>query len=79
MVLTPAVVKSIKVRYVYKLKYIKDESIKKYKTRLVTLDSGQVPGMDVFKHFCTCGKEYHCWTLVRISLFSNMHFATLTL
>ena len=44
---TPAGVKPIKSRYVYKRKYNKDGSIKKYKARLVALGYGQVPGVDI--------------------------------
>ena len=53
VVLTPAGIKPIKSRYVYKRKYDKDGSIKKYKARLVALSYGHVSGVDVF-NTCTC-------------------------
>ena len=40
----------IKLRYVYKRKYNKDGTVKKYKTRLVALGYGQVSGVDVFQY-----------------------------
>ena len=38
----------MKSRYVYKRKYNKNGSIKKYKARLVALGYGEVPGVDTF-------------------------------
>ena len=63
MVPTPAGVKPIKWRYVYIRMYNKDGSIKKYKARLVALDYGQVPGVDVFN------TEYHCAITISISIY----------
>ena len=45
---TPPGVKPIKSRYIYRRKYNKNGSIKKYKARLVALDYGLVSGVDVF-------------------------------
>ena len=47
---SPPGVKSIKSRYVYRRKYNKDGSIKKYKARLVALGYGQVSGVVCLTH-----------------------------
>ena len=54
---TPVGVKPIKSRYVFKRKYKKDGTIRKYKARLVALRYGQVPGVDVFNAFAPVVKS----------------------
>ena len=70
---TPAGVKPIKSRYVYKRKYNEDGSIKKYKARLVALGYGQVPGVDVFNTFAPVVKSITVRLLLALAFIFNMH------
>jgi hypothetical protein len=70
---TPDGVKPIKSRYVYKRKYNKDGSVKKYKARLVALGYGQVPGVDVFNTFAPVVKGITVRLLLALALIFSMH------
>ena len=70
---TPTGVKPIKSRYVYNRKYHKDESIKKYKARLVALGCGQVPGVDVFNTFAPVVKSITVRLLLALAFIFNIH------
>ena len=69
----PAGVKPIKSRYVYKRKYNKDGSIKKYTARLVALGYGQVPGVDVFNTFAPVFKSTTVRLLLALACIFNMY------
>ena len=69
----PPGVTPIKSRYVYKRKYNKDGSIKKYKARHVALGYGQVPGVDVFNTFAPVVKGITVRLLLALSLVFHMH------
>ena len=70
---TPPGVKPIKSRYVYRRKYNKDGSIKKYKARLVALGYGQVSGVDVFNTFAPVVKSITVRLLLALAFIFNMH------
>ena len=73
LVPTPPGVKAIKSRYVYRRKYNKDGSIKKYKARLVALGFGQVSGVDVFNTFAPVVKSITVRLLIALAFIFNMH------
>ena len=70
VVSTPAGVKPIKSRYVYKRKYNKDGSFKKCKSRLVALGYSQVLGVDVFNTFAPVVKSITVRLLLALALYS---------
>ena len=70
---TPAGVKPIKSRYLYKRKYNKDGSIKKYKARLAALGYGLAPGVDVFNTFVPVVKSITVQLLLALTFLFNMY------
>ena len=69
---TPPDERPIKSRYVYKRKYNKDGTVKKYKARLVALGYGQVSRVDVFDTFAPVVKSVPVQLLLAIALIMNM-------
>ena len=70
---TPPGVKPIKSQYVYRRKYNKDGSIKKYKARLVALGYRQVSWVDVFNTFAPVVKSITVRLLPALAFIFNMH------
>jgi hypothetical protein len=69
----PPGVKPIKSKYVYKRKFKKDGSIKKYKARMVALGYGQVAGVDVFNTFAPVVKGITIRLLIALAFIFNLH------
>ena len=65
---TPPSVRPIMSRYVYKHKYNKDDTVKKYKARLVAHGYVQVSGVDVFNTFAPVVKNVIMQLLLAIAL-----------
>jgi hypothetical protein len=71
--LRPKGAKPLKSRYVYKRKYNRDGSIKKYKARLVILGYGQVQGIDVFNTFAPVVKSITVRLILALAFIFDMH------
>jgi hypothetical protein len=69
----PPGVRPVKSKYVYKRKFKKDGSLKKYKARMIALGYGQVKGVDVDNTFAPVVKGITVRLLLALAFIFSMH------